>query len=34
VIHNLYFIESLMGQIRHAIKEQRFSTLTKEWLDA
>jgi queuine tRNA-ribosyltransferase/7-cyano-7-deazaguanine tRNA-ribosyltransferase len=32
VIHNLSFIESLMRQIRHAIKAQQFSELAKEWL--
>lgn len=32
VIHNLSFIESLMRQIRHAIKQQQFSALAKEWL--
>ncbi|MGD9022441.1 MAG: tRNA guanosine(34) transglycosylase Tgt [Deltaproteobacteria bacterium] len=31
-IHNLSFIESLMGQIRHAIKERSFSDLRRRWL--
>jgi len=31
-IHNLYFMESLMHQIRSAIKEGRLEELTREWL--
>jgi queuine tRNA-ribosyltransferase/7-cyano-7-deazaguanine tRNA-ribosyltransferase len=31
-IHNLYFLESLMGQIRTAIRERRFAELEKVWL--
>ncbi len=31
-IHNLYFLESLMGQIRAAIRENRFAELAREWL--
>lgn len=31
-IHNLYFLESLMGQIRAAIKERRFAELERAWL--
>lgn len=31
-IHNLYFVESLMGQIRAAIRERRFAELENEWL--
>jgi queuine tRNA-ribosyltransferase len=31
-VHNLYFVESLMGQIRAAIRERRFAALEKEWL--
>ena len=31
-IHNLYFLESLMRQIRTAIKEGKLSDLTREWL--
>ncbi len=31
-IHNLFFLESLMRQIRTAIKEKRFESLKKEWL--
>ena len=31
-IHNLYFLESLMGQIRAAIRERRFAQLEREWL--
>ena len=31
-IHNLHFLESLMRQIRSAIKEGGFSELMKEWL--
>jgi queuine tRNA-ribosyltransferase len=30
-IHNLYFLESLMRQIRTAIKERRLKELKKEW---
>jgi queuine tRNA-ribosyltransferase/7-cyano-7-deazaguanine tRNA-ribosyltransferase len=30
-IHNLYFLESLMHQIRSAIKEKRLAELKKEW---
>jgi len=30
-IHNLYFLESLMRQIRAAIKEKRLAELKKEW---
>ena len=30
-IHNLYFMESLMGEIRAAIKEGRFAALSKAW---
>ena len=30
-IHNLYFLESLMCQIRAAIREKRFSVLRREW---
>jgi queuine tRNA-ribosyltransferase/7-cyano-7-deazaguanine tRNA-ribosyltransferase len=32
-IHNLYFMESIMGRIRTAIKEKRFSELRREWLE-
>ncbi len=31
-IHNLYFLESLMAQIRAAIREKRFAALEREWL--
>jgi len=31
-IHNLYFLESLMRQIRAAIREGRLSALTREWM--
>ncbi len=31
-IHNLYFLESLMCQIRTAIKKKRLEELMKEWL--
>ena len=31
-IHNLYFLESLMRQIRSAIKERKFEELKREWL--
>jgi queuine tRNA-ribosyltransferase len=31
-VHNVYFMESLMRQIRCAIKEQRFDALKNEWL--
>ncbi len=31
-IHNLYFVESLMREIRAAIKEEKFAVLKKEWL--
>jgi queuine tRNA-ribosyltransferase len=31
-VHNVYFMESLMRQIRSAIKEQRFDALKNEWL--
>jgi len=31
-IHNLYFLESLMRQIRAAIRQRRLSALAKEWL--
>jgi queuine tRNA-ribosyltransferase len=31
-IHNLHFLESLMVEIRNAIKEQRLSVLWEEWL--
>lgn len=31
-IHNLYFLESLMRQIRTAIREGRLATLSREWL--
>jgi len=31
-IHNLYFLESLMRQIRTAIKKRRLAVLKKEWL--
>ena len=31
-IHNLYFLESLMCQIRAAIREGRFAELKREWL--
>jgi tRNA-guanine transglycosylase len=31
-IHNLYFLESLMAQIRAAIRERRFAALEREWL--
>ena len=31
-VHNVYFMESLMRQIRSAIKEQRFDALKDEWL--
>jgi len=30
-IHNLYFLESLMRQIRYAIKEKRLAEMKKEW---
>ena len=30
-IHNLYFLESLMGQIRVAIREKRLAELEMEW---
>jgi len=30
-IHNLYFIESLMQEIRSAIREERLAKLRKEW---
>ena len=30
-IHNLYFLESLMGQIRAAIREKRLAELEMEW---
>jgi len=33
-VHNVYFMESLMRQIRSAIKEQRFDALKDEWLPA
>jgi queuine tRNA-ribosyltransferase len=33
-VHNVYFMESLMKQIRSAIKEQRFDALRNEWLSA
>jgi queuine tRNA-ribosyltransferase len=33
-VHNVYFMESLMRQIRCAIEEQRFNTLKDEWLQA
>jgi queuine tRNA-ribosyltransferase len=31
-IHNLYFLESLMCQIRAAIRQRRLSALAKEWV--
>ena len=31
-VHNLYFLESLMYEIRAAIKERRLSKLRREWL--
>jgi len=31
-IHNLYFLESLVRQIRTAIRERRLSALTREWI--
>ena len=31
-IHNLYFLESLMRQIRAAITESKLSALTREWM--
>ena len=31
-IHNLHFLESLMRNIRNAIKEQKLSVLWEEWL--
>jgi queuine tRNA-ribosyltransferase/7-cyano-7-deazaguanine tRNA-ribosyltransferase len=31
-IHNLYFLESLMRQIRKAIREKRFRGLSREWV--
>ena len=31
-VHNLYFLESLMGQIRAAIRERRFAELENDWL--
>jgi queuine tRNA-ribosyltransferase len=31
-IHNLHFLESLMVEIRNAIKGERFSVLREEWL--
>jgi len=31
-IHNLYFLESLMRQIRAAIRGRRLSALTREWI--
>jgi queuine tRNA-ribosyltransferase len=33
-VHNVYFLESLMRQIRAAIRGQRFDALRKEWLSA
>jgi len=33
-IHNLYFLESLMRQIRTAITEKRLSALTREWMSS
>jgi len=33
-IHNLYFLESLIGRIRTAIKEKRLAELKKEWFPA
>ena len=31
-IHNLHFLESLMRQIRQAIREKRFAALSREWV--
>ena len=31
-VHNLHFLESLMVEIRNAIKEERLSVLREEWL--
>ena len=31
-LHNLFFMESLMGEIRAAIKEGRFAALRREWI--
>ena len=33
VRHNLHFMESLMGQIRSAIKDEKLSSLIREWGD-
>ena len=33
-IHNLYFLESLMRQIRTAIKERRLAELNREWFSS
>jgi queuine tRNA-ribosyltransferase/7-cyano-7-deazaguanine tRNA-ribosyltransferase len=32
-IHNLYFLEYLMGEIRIAIRDKRFAALSSKWLD-
>jgi queuine tRNA-ribosyltransferase/7-cyano-7-deazaguanine tRNA-ribosyltransferase len=32
-IHNLYFLESLMRQIRAAIRERRLTALSRQWLE-
>jgi queuine tRNA-ribosyltransferase/7-cyano-7-deazaguanine tRNA-ribosyltransferase len=32
-IHNLYFLESLIRQIRTAIRESRLGALSRQWLD-
>jgi tRNA-guanine family transglycosylase len=31
-IHNLYFVESLMREIRESIQNRRLTDLEKEWL--
>jgi len=33
-MHNLYFLESLMGNIRQAVKEDRLGILKREILGA
>ncbi|HNR13537.1 MAG TPA: tRNA guanosine(34) transglycosylase Tgt [Thermodesulfobacteriota bacterium] len=32
-IHNIFFMESLMREIRRSIQEKRFEALYKEWMD-
>lgn len=32
-IHNLFFMESMMQEIRSAIKDERFEALRREWID-